>query len=103
MSYLKSTKASLLAAGLSIRGCQIGMQGPQPCAKPRHFFKSDATSNSNYLGHSVVQNCTCDSPYCPANLRKVVKVAKRFLNGDLTSFFSTGHQICGHPTSESHI
>ena len=23
------------------RGCQIGMQGPQLCAKPHHFFKLD--------------------------------------------------------------
>ena len=52
------------------------MQGPQLCAKPRHFCKLDvatsrmtfldlnlhflqvATSNSNNWGRSVVQNCT---------------------------------------------
>ena len=62
------------------RGCQIGMQGPQLCAKPRYFCKLDvatsgmaffdlnlhvlqfATSNSNNLGHPVMQNCTSDTP-----------------------------------------
>ena len=61
---------------LFIRGCQFGMQGPQLCAKPRHFCKVDvatsriafldltlhvlqvATSNSNNWGRSVLQNCT---------------------------------------------
>ena len=64
----------------SVRGCQIGMQGPQFSAKPRYFCKLDlatsrmafldlnlyvlqvATSNSNNWGHSVVQNCTSDTP-----------------------------------------
>ena len=64
-----------------VRGCQIGMQGPQLCAKPRHFCKLDvatsrmafldlnlhvlqvATPNSNNLGCSVVQNCTSDTPW----------------------------------------
>ena len=63
-----------------VRGCQIGMQGPQLCRKPRHFYKLDmatsrmafldlnlhvlqvATSNSNNWGRSVVQNCTSDTP-----------------------------------------
>ena len=32
------------------RGCQIGMQGPQLFAKPRHFFKLDvATSRMAFL------------------------------------------------------
>ena len=32
------------------RGCQIGMQGPQLCAKPRHFCKLDmATSRMAFL------------------------------------------------------
>ena len=62
------------------RGCQIGMQGPQLCAKPRHFCKLGvvtfrmafldlnlhvlqlATSNSNNWGRSVVQNCTSGTP-----------------------------------------
>ena len=36
--------------GLGSRGCQIGMQGPQLCAKPRHFFKLDvATSRMFFL------------------------------------------------------
>ena len=63
-----------------IRGCQIGMQGPQLCAEPRHFCKLDvatsriafldlnlhvlqvAPSNSKNWGRSVVQNCTSDTP-----------------------------------------
>ena len=63
-----------------VRGCQIGMQGPQLCAGPRHFFKLDVpssrlafldlklhvlqlgTSNSNNWGRTVVQNCTSDTP-----------------------------------------
>ena len=33
-----------------IRGCQIGMQEPQLCAKPRHFCKLDvATSRIAFL------------------------------------------------------
>ena len=33
-----------------IRGCQIGMQGPQLCAEPRHFCKLDvATSRIAFL------------------------------------------------------
>jgi hypothetical protein len=32
------------------RGCQIGMQGSQLCAKPRHFCKLDvATSRMAFL------------------------------------------------------
>ena len=63
--------------GMYIRGCQIGMQGPQLCAKTHHFCKLDvatsrmavldlnlhvlqvATSNSK---NSVVQNYTSDTP-----------------------------------------
>ena len=66
---------------MNTRGCQIGMQGPQLCAKPLHFCKLDvatsrmavldlnlhvlqlATSNSNNWGHSVVQNYTSDTPF----------------------------------------
>ena len=34
----------------SHRGCQIGMQGPQLCAEPRHFCKLDvATSRMAFL------------------------------------------------------
>ena len=65
-----------------IRGCQIGVRGPQLCAKPRHFCKLDvatsriafldlnlhvlqvAPSNSKNWGRSLVQNCTSDIPYC---------------------------------------
>ena len=61
---------------MHIRECQIGMQGPQLCAGPRHFCKLDVpssriafldlkllvlqlgTSNSNNWGRPVVQNCT---------------------------------------------
>ena len=33
-----------------VRGCQIGMQGPQLCAEPRHFCKLDvATSRIAFL------------------------------------------------------
>ena len=66
-----------------VRGCQICMQGPQLCAKLRHFCKLDvATSRMAFLylnlhalqldnsisnncnwGYSVVQNCTSDTPY----------------------------------------
>ena len=70
----------LLLCFIHCRGCQIGMQGPQLCAKPRHFCKWDvatsrmtfsdlnlhilqvAISNSNNWGCSVVQNCTSDTP-----------------------------------------
>ena len=70
----------LFAPSLNIRGCQIGMQGPQLCAKPRHFCKLDvatsrmafldlnlhvlqvAISNSNNWARSVVRNCTSDTP-----------------------------------------
>ena len=32
------------------RGCQIGMQGPQLCTKPHHFYKLDmATSRIVFL------------------------------------------------------
>jgi hypothetical protein len=31
--------------GMYTRGCQIGMQGPQLCAKPRHFWKLDLTTS----------------------------------------------------------
>ena len=66
--------------GMYVRGCQIGMQGPQLCAEPRHFCTLDvatsrmaffdlnlhvlqvATSNSKNWGRSVVQNCTSDTP-----------------------------------------
>ena len=57
--------------------CKIGMQGPQLCAKSRHFCKLDvATSRmailelnlhglqvdtSNNYGRSVVQTCTFDT------------------------------------------
>ena len=35
---------------INIRGCQIGMQGPQLCAQPRHFCKLDvATSRIEFL------------------------------------------------------
>ena len=37
-------------SGIPIRGCRIGMQGPQLCAKPRHFCKLDvATSRMAFL------------------------------------------------------
>ena len=69
-----------VAISTYIRGCQIGMQGHQICAKPCHFCKLDvatsrmafldlnlhvlqlATSNSNNWECSVVQNCTSDTP-----------------------------------------
>ena len=62
----------LPSRGTYIRGCQIGMQGAQLCAEPRHFCKLDvatsriailelnllvlqvATSNSNNWRRSVV-------------------------------------------------
>ena len=31
--------------GMYIRGCQIGMQGPQLCTGPRHFCKLDVPSS----------------------------------------------------------
>ena len=31
--------------GLSNRGCQIGMQGPQLCAEPHHFCKLDVATS----------------------------------------------------------
>ena len=35
---------------MQARGCQIGMQGPQLCTKPRHFCKLDlATSRMAFL------------------------------------------------------
>ena len=35
---------------VQFRGCQIGMQGPQLCAKPGHFCKLDmATSKLAFL------------------------------------------------------
>ena len=39
-----------LKESMHIRGCQIGMQGPQLFAKPRHFCKLDeATSRMAFL------------------------------------------------------
>ena len=70
----------------TIRGCQIGIQRPQFCEKPRHFWKLDmatsrmafldlnlhclqlAPSNSNKRDRSVIQNCTSDTPYIPTIL-----------------------------------
>ena len=35
---------------IDIRGCQIGMQGPQLCAKPHHVYKLDVgTSRMAFL------------------------------------------------------
>ena len=77
---LQNATKKIIVLACSIRGCQIGMQGPQLCAKPRHFCKLDvatsriafldlnlhvlqvATSNSKNWGRSVVQNCTSDTP-----------------------------------------
>ena len=49
---------------ISIRGCQIGMQGHQLCAKPRHFGKQDvATSRMAFLdlNHHVLQLATSNT------------------------------------------
>ena len=46
------------------RGCQIGMQGPQLCAKPSHFCKLDvATSRMAFLDLNlhVLQVATSNS------------------------------------------
>ena len=51
---------------LQTRGCQIGMQGPQLCAEPRHFCKSDvATSRMAFLDLNlhVLQLATSNSNY----------------------------------------
>ena len=47
-----------------VRGCQIGMQGPQLCSKPRHFCKLDvATSRMAFLDLNlhVLQVATSNS------------------------------------------
>ena len=35
----------LYSVGVITRVCQIGMQGPQLCAKPRHFCKLDVATS----------------------------------------------------------
>ena len=46
----RGSKRPKARRGILIRGCQIGMQGPQLCAKPRHFCKLDvATSRIAFL------------------------------------------------------
>ncbi len=55
---------NILRSGINIRGCQIGMQGPQLCAKPRHFCKLDvATSRMAFLNLNlhVLQVATSNS------------------------------------------
>ena len=50
--------------GMYIRGCQMGMQGPQLCAKPHHFCKLDkATSRMAFLDLNlqVLQVATSNS------------------------------------------
>ena len=56
---------SLVEIGnIQFRGCQISMQGPQLCAKPRHFCKLDvATSKMAFLDLNlhVLQVATSNS------------------------------------------
>ena len=46
-SYLNYLEESLIIEiiYICIRGCQIGMQGPQLCTKPRHFCKLDVVTS----------------------------------------------------------
>ena len=45
-----NAEGQIVSNCIYVRGCQIGMQGPQLCAKPRHFCKLDvATSRMAFL------------------------------------------------------
>ena len=58
------TRQSNSSLGMYVRGCKIGMQGPQLCAKPRHFCKLDvATSRMAFLDLNlhVLQVATSNS------------------------------------------
>ena len=61
---LVCTLCTISFVGMQPRGCQIGMQGPQLCAEPRHFCKFDvATSRMAFLDLNlhVLQLATSNS------------------------------------------